>query len=447
MKDKKFLKEVITILIIGAIINGFCFFVCSITGHCANEVSSVLPYLCQSVNSFYDEDMVNTVLEEINNKYPDDDIYSKRIIISLGAEYNWFTYNDYIQVPTYMVYVIPNGDNIATSWSNGANFENFVFENSNYWVELNIIPFTSYRVQPNNIGNFHYVVTKSSSSGVTSMRLFGAYSPVTISNSFYDIQVPNYNYPIYVNGAITTSDPQLVTGYVLSYTTGQIDVGEFLDLPSLDSLLNNISNIWNGSTDVNLPSSDSNLSVSENLRNFLSTMQSNLSGSINNLGSKIKSYFDNLQQKLTDLGNSISTNIWNGFNTLMQNIKDYFGPKLDYIIEKFNYITSEPDPEYIQDFIESTSAYTDISSIQTSAISFVTSFTGVSEPDDYVLTLHIEDISLLGQSDPFYLHLNILNPVKTYIRGFLWVVVSYGIFISIIDSLPNYINGGGGEDD
>lgn len=297
LNDKKFIKESLIILIAGIIINGLCFFFCSVTGHCASLVS-VLPYLPQNENSFYDETMVNTVLQEINNKYPEDDIYSKKYIISLGAEYNWYTYNDFVQVPTYRVYIIPDSDNVASTWSSGSNFENFVMQDSNFWVDLNVIPWTSYTVQPNNQSGFRYICNKSTSSGVTALRLFGAYNPVTISNKFYDIQVPNYNYPVYVNTAITTTDPQLTTGYILSYYTGEVIPGDYTDLPPLDELLNNITNSWNDSSDNNLPSTDNSASLSDNLRNFLSTMQGNLSGAINNLGAKIKSYFDNLQQKI-----------------------------------------------------------------------------------------------------------------------------------------------------
>lgn len=446
LKDKKFLREVAIILIVGIIINAACFFMCSLTGHCANLIS-VLPYLPQNENTFFDESMVNTVLEEINNKYPDDDIYNQKYIISLGAEYNWYTYNDYVQVPTYRVYIIPNSDNIASTWSSGANFENFVFDNSNYWIELNVIPWTSYVVQPNNQNGFHYYCNKSSSSGVTALRLFGAYSPISISNKFYDVQVPGWNYPVYVNVPITTTDPQLTTGYVLSYNTDIIYPGDFTDLPSLDELLDNISNTFTGGSSGTTNTPDQNKTDIQNFADFFNNLQSSINSNLNNLGQNIKGWFDNLQKKLTDVANSISQNIYNGFSTLMANIKEFFGPKLDAIIEKLNYITEPFDQEQINDFIESSDIYSDINSIQTSVTSFTSSLTGVNEPNSYSITLHIEDIGILHQEEPFVLSFDILNDVKVYIRGFLWCFCTYGLFISIVDSFANYINGGSGEDD
>ena len=448
--DMKFLKDCLITIIFGLIINFSLFFLCSITGHCANEVISVLPYLPQNENTFYDETMINTVLSEIDNKYPNDDIYSQHIIVSLGAEYNWYTYNDYIQVPTYRVYVIPNPVNIASTWSSGSNFGNFQMDNSNYWLELNIIPWTSYTVQPNYQGSvLHYAVSKSNSSGVTSVRLFGAFSPVTINNSFYNVQVPNYNYPVYCNCAITTTDPTLVTSTVLSYYTGEVYPGDFVDLPPLENILNNITNSWNNSTDTTLPNTDNNASVSDNLRNFLSTMQVNISNSINNLGSNIKSYFDKVQQKLTDTTNAILGGIHDGFATLNQNFKDFFGAKLDAILDKLedikNALTGEDlTMQDLKEEFENTAMFSDYEDITDMADTFKSTF-DISEPLTYKIPIHFEDIPSLNYNKTEYIDLDVITPVKSLLRTFMWALCTYSIFITILDAIPNYINGGGDE--
>lgn len=443
-KDKKFLKECAIILIVGLIINSACFFMCFITGHCANLIS-VLPYLPQNENTFFDETMVNTVLEEINNKYPNDDIYSKKYIISLGAEYNWYTYNDYVQVPTYRVYIIPNADNIASTWSSGANFENFVLNDSNFWVELNVIPWTSYSVQPSMLNSFHYYVSKSTSEGLTSLRLFGSYNPVTISNRFYDIQVPNYNYPIYVNTAITTTDPQLTTGYILSYSTGDIYPGDFTDLPSLNDILNNISNSYTPHSNNSPPSYDNTLSDGENISNSIDSFADNLNDAINNLGSNIKSWFDNLQQKLTDTTNAILGGIHDGFATINQNFKDFFGAKLDAILDKINYITQPLDRSSILSGLENEDFYSDFIDLKDFHEELDSLF-NIQEPDEFALAIHFENFN-----DDFYsnvgtqeIDISFLHD-STLFRSFCWVVVCSGLTFIVASGIPSMLRGDKGD--
>lgn len=438
-KDKKYWREMGLILLFGIAINIACFCM-PMVAHCANLVS-VLPYLPQSENTFYDETMINTVLETINDKYPNDDIFSQKYIISLGAEYNWYTYNDYVQVPTYRVYIIPNSDNIASTWSNGANFENFVMQDSNYWVELNVIPWTSYTVQPNNQNGFHYYCIKSTSSGVTSLRLFGAYSPVSISNSFYDIQVPNWNYPVYVNTAITTTDPQLTTGYILSYHTGEIYPGDYTDLPSLDEILNNISGTYTPHTNDNPPTYDNSFTDGQNISNAINGHSTNMNNAINNLGQNIQSFFNKLYEKLTDTGNKISQNIYNGFSTLMQNIKDFLSPKLDRIIELLTKLVNDDEQDVIETW-ENTQLYSDFDQMSQTVENGFGVWQDTSEPDSYKIAFHVEQIPLLHCDTVQYIDLGLFSPVIPYIRSIMWALLVYSVFYTVIDSLANYLNGG-----
>ena len=235
--------------------------------------------------------------------------------------------------------------------------------------------------------------------------------------------------------------------------TEVINPGEFTDLPGIDEILNNISNSWEPPSSITghaLPSSPTENPNNHDFQNRLQMFQylgNIITQNFGNLGYNLAKWFNGLQEKLTDGFNSVSQNIWNGFKTLMDNIKDFFGAKIDAILDKINYIIEPLDQEEINDFIESSDVYSDISSIQTSVTTFTDSITGVSEPNSYSITLHIEDIAILHQEQPYILSFDILNDVKVYIRGFLWCFCTYGLFISVVDSIANYINGGGGEDD
>ena len=428
MKDKKFLKEVAIILLFGVLINGFCFFICSITGHCA--VDPTLYFPMSQGDGEITQDVMSLVTQYDSqlhwSEYPDDTYYK---LVFAHQQYNSQGVGGTVFICCLYSLSEPKAElnsdnhtfyvqNLATTVNNSA----VIYELTRYGNGTTTVNNRNGWIQN---GRINQALQSSQYHPNTSSDRYSYYSNFTML--FYDSAVCLYG--------------------------PSMDIGEFSDLPNIDQILNNIQNTWEPPSTVTghaLPSSPTENSNNNDFQNRLQMFQylgDIITQNFGNLGYNLSNWFNGLQQKLTNGFNSVSQNIWNGFKTLMDNIQDFFGPKLDYIIEKFNYITEDPDPEEIQTFFESTSVYTDISSIQTSATSFVTSFTGVNEPDDYVFTLHIENISLLGQTEPFYLHLNILNPVKSYIRGILWVVVSYGIFISIIDSLPNYINGGGGEDD
>ena len=435
MKDKKFIKEIITILIIGAIINGFCFFVCSITGHCANDdlPDGTLPYNVHNyhnINTFTSQEVINYILSdsEVASAIGDNNFIIFPYDFSYSGNSSYFTVE-------YQIIVNPEVR---------ANFDsNYNYINNGVWVYGSTI-LCQYSIRSD--GSFYNFLYRGYNSSISSYKSLGAVNTATCSFNGKTVTV---GYPLALREDIYSPNNFLT----FTNATNEIDIGEFTDLPNLDEILNNISNTWESPSSITghaLPSSPTENPNNNDFQNRLQMFQylgDIITQNFGNLGYNLAKWFNGLQQKLTDGFNSVSQNIWNGFKTLMNNIKDFFGSKLDFIIDKFNYITEDLDPEEVQSFFESTTAYTDISSIQTSVSTFVTSFTGVSEPNDYVITFHIEDISILNQSNPYYLHLNILNPVKSYIRAFLWVVVSYGIFISVIDSLPNYINGGGGEDD
>lgn len=446
LKDKKFLREVAIILIVGIIVNALCFLL-PLVVH-AETATTQLPYICNT-NPYRNESEIASVLDAITQAYPDDNL--QNIIVFLSSEYVWWDYNTYIPSKTYIVYNL-SGFTYSSSWGtvgsnltpNASNFDLY----GNDYIDVTFDNFVSYTcTQRGNIGtNYNGMYVYKTTASSSTRRFFSSYQPIHISNAKVDFEYLQ-NYPVYTNISWFTNDNQANAITYLTDGVSDAVIGEFSDLPSLDELLDNISNSFTGGSSGTTNTPDQNKTDIQNFADFFNNLQSSINSNLNNLGQNIKSWFDNLQKKLTDVANSISTNIWNGFATLMQNIKDFLSPKLDYIIEKFNYITEEPDSNEIIAFIETTSIYSDISSINTSVTTFGSSFTGVSEPDDYTLTFHIEDIDILNQSQPFVLHLNILNPVKSTIRAMLWVIVSYGLFISVVDSLPNYINGGGGEDD
>lgn len=434
-KDKKFLKEIAIILIVGAIVNGACFLLCSLTGHCAT-INSVLPYLCQSENSYYDELAVQNALSLIDQKYPSDDIYNKKFFVCLAPYTVWYTYSDYIEVPCYYVYVCPDNLNLPTTWAQNSTFENFQFNNSDFYIDVNLGNYDRYLVYPQSIQSGGYGITKFNGGIV---RLFGQLNIHQISNSYFEVTVPGLNYPVYTTSQFTTVDRTTIEGYVLAFADTIVNTGEFTDLPPLENILNNITNSWNDSTPTTLPNTDSNASVSDNLRNFLSTMQSNLANSINNLGSNIKSYFDKLQQKLTDTTNAILGGIHNGFATLNQNFKDFFGAKLDAILNKLDYFQEPFSSQDLADNLNNANFSSDFLGLISTVGTFSTAFTSGSEPSSCSFTLDF--------SNSYYnfgvceFSLNWILPFRPTIRLIVGCLCVYSLIVSIFTSLNTYIGG------
>ena len=422
LKNKEFLQEIAIILIVGIIVNALCFFMCFITGHASTLTDSqYFPFLSgENPNNIY----YNS--EFIQEQFNSGAVFIKVYPDNRGRNRLWYA------VLTDITYANADDSSVLL-----AEINNNLFDFSLFWYPSAPLTYNA---------KFYYEDLSSHSFTLSSTdnNTLGQFT--SMHSTLYDNNLLYFSkYSIEYNS--------FGSGQYVIVVADNINIGDFSDLPNIDSLTNSIVDNWQPPSTITghaLPSSpieNPNNNDFQNRLQMFEYLKDSINSIVGNLGYNLQQWFNNLQQHLTNGFNSVSQNIYNGFKTLMDNIKDFFGPKLDYIIEKFNYITEEPDFEQIIDFIETTSIYSDISFINTSVTTFGSSFTGVSEPDDYAITFHIEDIDILNQSDPFVLHLNILNPVKSTIRAFLWVIVSYGLFISVVDSLPNYINGGAGEDD
>lgn len=257
-----------------------------------------------------------------------------------------------------------------------------------------------------------------------------------LESSLYNENKDYYsNFNVMING-INGSDVGLYAA---------ISSPELTDLPTIDELEDYIHSQYDPGTPTNPPSYDSNLSVSENLEQWFSWLGSEITNGLDNLGENIENFFNNLSQTIQDAVNTINNNIWNGFHTLIENIKGFFAPILEAILERLQYITEPVSAAEISSHITSSNLFIDFSSIHSTCSDFISSFNSVSEPNDYVIPLHIENIPQFSSCSTYYLHFNILDPVKNLLRGFLWCLVSYGLIASIFDSIPNYINGGGDE--
>lgn len=173
-------------------------------------------------------------------------------------------------------------------------------------------------------------------------------------------------------------------------------------------------------------------------------LSNNLSGEFSNLGTNLKNLVDYIGKTIQYFGNLIIKNIQNGIQNLYDNMEALVKP----ILDKIDYISEPVSGTVIYDNISGTSLVSNINTINSALTSFQTSFNNVSEPSTYKIPIHLENLPIdyFGIQQVQYIDLGWLGSTeKGLIRTFMWALITYSLFITIVDSISNYINAGGDE--
>ena len=173
-------------------------------------------------------------------------------------------------------------------------------------------------------------------------------------------------------------------------------------------------------------------------------LHDNLAAEFQNLISNITTLINYIGETIQYYGGLIISNIQNGIETFYNNMVSLFEP----ISAKIDYLTEPVDGTIIYDNISGTSIVSSISTINTSLTAFETSFNNLSEPSSFTIPIHLENLpsAYFGTQTTQYIDLGIIGSTeKGLIRTFMWALVTYSLFITIVDSVSNYINGGGDE--
>lgn len=170
----------------------------------------------------------------------------------------------------------------------------------------------------------------------------------------------------------------------------------------------------------------------------------NLHGEFTTLTGNLKGLFDYIGKTIQYYGNAIISSINNGIQNFYDNMLNLVQP----IFDKISYITQPIDGTVIYDNISTTSLVSNISTINSCLSSFQSSFNNVSEPESFKIPIHLENLPIdyFGIQQVQYIDLGVLGSTeKGLIRTFMWALITYSLFITIVDSISNYINGGGDE--
>ena len=446
-KYSKFLKILIAC--------GSFLFVCifiSIKAHAETVYDNTLPFYFASVNNF------NTWLNQ-------------SIINSIDA-YGLPIYDDdYVLICTdYQAYGIEGSYDIYRGWfylspinsfSDTTNYDDWYTHSLNYSL-ISSKPSYFFGVHYDIHGGFTPIVFNVSEASSPRVSLFG-YAPTTVtrfdnSEVIFTAYVPCYfnkdftddynNIVLYFDGSSNSGG--VVTGSTVAPSFGAgagtggsdfLGTGADFGASISQATMPNAPtyNTYNFTT-FNPPSFDDSSildalkSIADILQYLGSYLTQNITGALNNITSNIQALGQYIGGLIEYVGRSIITNIQNGIQNLFENITSLFEPLLnsineiiDSINQKLDYISQPFDASAIQDTFENTGLYSDFDSISQFTSTAFGVFDSTSEPSEFKIPLHLENIAILNISQVQYIDLGCINSVKNAIRSVMWCLTTFSL--------------------
>lgn len=428
MKEKSFLNEILSpklLAIAWGFIIVFCLFICfSMRGKCASQSSGVIPYNV-AVMSNYNQIMLDK-LEIALNKYYEVTGYNSEAPILVWTNDGFFRNSFY----EYYIMLEPQ---LRSGYS----------YNDDYDFTSNKIYFSSsYQIVRIVVRTDNLPPEVQLNQGIYATLCGNVQSVSTSIGSFLPL------YPFYYNGE-PLIDETYNTEVLISRVNGQAPSGSATqpdltgdnignDKPDIDDYLPNIPS---------MPSLDNSSleKIAESIYNILqwgfNAIKGTLTGLFEYLGDLLSYSF---QKVIDNIKNAIK-NLYDNFESLFSPLLNGIADLLNSISQKIDYISQPLDSEALQEAFNDTALMDDFDSIsQTVDVAFMP-FTSTEEPDSFKIPLHTEQIPLINNtmltSTVQYIDLGVINPVKSYIRGVMWALTTFGMLYTIIDSIPSYLQG------
>lgn len=324
-KNKAFIKEVIVILFVGILVNLACFFMCSITGHCATNTA--LPYQANTQDGYsLTQEEYSTIIDTISDfGYTLD---TTNIIVFRNYRKNWYTYNDYVDVPQYVVYELPS-NSPTMSFSSGYSYDTFEYNNASCYITAsssNMRGFTLYR---STIATTHNGWAITASSGTLHFQLFGSAEMTSVSNTYFSGSYNNY-YPVYVSTIFTNQNGDEILTNIVPVSPGN---EIFNNAPLTGHAINPTQPT---APTITAPQIDSSNTVIENIQILFSWLGTTIKDLLTWLINQVLALFTNLITNIKAFIDAVITAINNGFMNIYMNFTKLFGP---YISLAFNTLT------------------------------------------------------------------------------------------------------------
>lgn len=468
-KDKKFLKEIAIILIVGIVVNACCFFMCSITGHCANDQQAY------PVDSGYNSEITPFTVEQIINYC--DNINTLPVYSDMGyvifinnlensskpyaAYYNVLMWDrDYYDtVPFYI------------NFSNGSNYFTFNFDSNGLETHFKIYQYLDWKGDFSDVNNKHYYNNSSLSNMNGTSPLMSAKTCYFASDNILLGNINNVDFPVVVvsnsNNATTTEfqDAEL-TGHALNNNQPTTPT---ITAPAIDSSLSVIENVkilfnWLGETIKSLLAwlLSSILSFFDNLvtniKAFIDAVIRAINNGFKNVYNNIQSLFypfitfltayaqgmQDFIDEITDSQTGIIPFLKTQLANIRQNIASMFDNMVtiqNWLVNMGNAMLHPYDEEQIQLYISRSTFVTSCRTLSTNLTSFVTNFFDVAEPQTLTFSLDFRNAYYnFGQCE---ISFDWLNPYKTPIRACLVGLLCLSVLNNLIEDLPSMFSGGG----
>lgn len=149
-------------------------------------------------------------------------------------------------------------------------------------------------------------------------------------------------------------------------------------------------------------------------------------------------------QKVINNIRSVIVDLVNAFGDKIDNLIVGIGSKIDDIKDSIDYIIEPIDNTSILNAYNNTSFVSSINSIS-NIVNGVYSAFDISEPDNFILTIHVEQLRLLysfGVRSPVVIDVgSYILPFRSTLRAFLWVIVSFGTIFIVEKGLSDWIRG------
>lgn len=307
LKDKKFIKEIAIILIVGIIVNGACFLMGTIHSQAMSSIYQ-LPYNLanfQSINQPFSQ-YTNDILTAINNSS----------FVSNGAYFDESHY-----------YII-----VTSVTSNGVSFK--ICSNCRFADTSNIVTFNNTALTCTaNTDKSSITVNADNNNGVLSNFRVGGYNnsgnhwEVLGSQnvrSGYGFDDYRYNYPFVIVGDFYDINNNLVL------TNTSVNSGNTTQFENAELTGHATNNTQPTTPTITAPAIDSNLSVIENVKILFNWLGETIKSLLLWLLSSILSFFDNLVTNIKSFIDAVIRAINNGFMNIYNNIQSLFYPFITF---------------------------------------------------------------------------------------------------------------------
>lgn len=324
LKNKEFLKEIAVILIVGIIVNALCFLM-PLVVHAESAEQSALPYLPNTYeNNLSRPELVDIIGTLSSAGYTLGD----NIVVFRTYEYDWYTYNDYIQSPSYVIYDFSNITNFGGITYNGCTYSTFEYNNSSMYVTVGSYGansgITRYKMNKKTIGTTYNGYYLNVNQNVY-FDLFGDATMTQVQNRYFEGQY-NARYPVYctfvlkdVNGNQVLSDQHNTVP-----TTS-----DFEPAPNSPNVTPNTPPT---TPTITTPTIDSSLSVIDNIKALFHWLGDTIKSLLVWLIEYIMYFFNNLTYNIKAFIDAVIYALNNGFANVYNNIRDFFSPAIQFLM-------------------------------------------------------------------------------------------------------------------